>query len=356
MTLSEFLQRPAKRKLAKKSAVMEYAAASAGYEVERVSVNTILVRINGRQMPFQDMNGPASSAAAKATCLNKVATRALLAAAGLSTTRAGHFAPSEAEDAWAFATTLEGPVVVKPATEAMARGVTTGITDRAAFDAAWADAAQFYAPPQVSATMADDVLRPARIIVEEEVAGEDFRVFVVDGEVVSVTAKRRPSVQGDGQRTVGALIEAKNAVRATNPGLWDSPIPLDASLLDLLSASGRDLDSVPAAGEVVTLRSRANLWAGGDSVDLTDEAHPGFRDVAVRAAEVVPGLPYAGVDIIAPSLLEAPSSQNHVVGEVEFSPGATAHFPAVGQPRDMAGAILAFYAGLPDPARPWVWR
>lgn len=63
---------------------------------------------------------------------------------------------------------------------------------------------------------------------------------------------------------------------------------------------------------------------------------------AVRA---IPGLRYAGVDVLARDIRSAASDDNHIISEVEFSPAALSHFPLVGVPRNMAGAVLDFYLG-----------
>ena len=54
--------------------------------------------------------------------------------------------------------------------------------------------------------------------------------------------------------------------------------------------------SVPAAGEVVTLRRNANLSTGGTSTDVTDLVHPEVAAMCCRAAAAA-GLDVCGVDV-----------------------------------------------------------
>jgi D-alanine-D-alanine ligase-like ATP-grasp enzyme len=103
------------------------------------------------------------------------------------------------------------------------------------------------------------------------------------------------------------------------------------------------MSHVPAPGEIVILRSVCNLSAGGDSIDVTDEAHPGFIDIAIRGVRAIPGVEYAGVDLITPDITAPPTATNHIVSEVEHSPATMAHFPLIGTPRDMAGTVLQYY-------------
>lgn len=82
---------------------------------------------------------------------------------------------------------------------------------------------------------------------------------------------------------------------------------------------------------------------GGDSIDVSDTCHPGFKDLAVRAVGSIPGLEYAGVDLLTRDITSEPRPGNYIVSEVEFFPGPVAHFPVVGIPRDMASAVLDYY-------------
>ena len=52
---------------------------------------------------------------------------------------------------------------------------------------------------------------------------------------------------------------------------------------------------------------------------------------------------YAGVDLLTPDITAPPTATNYIVGEVEYSPAMMAHFPLIGTPRDMAGAVLQYY-------------
>ena len=181
------------------------------------------------------------------------------------------------------------------------------------------------------------------LLVEKHFEGNDFKAFVVGDDIVSVTQRRAASVVGDGLATVGELIERKNAIRAQNLYLCDFPIPTTPESLDLLTSAGLTLSHVPASSEIVVLRRVHNLSAGGDSVDVTEEAHAGFIDIAIRAVRAIPGVEYAGVDLLTPDITAPPTANSHIVSEVEYSNAILAHFPLIGTPRDMAGAVLQYY-------------
>ena len=48
-----------------------------------------------------------------------------------------------------------------------------------------------------------------------------------------------------------------------------------------LSEQGLNFDSILAVNEVAYLRENSNISTGGDSVDMTDEVHDSYKELAV---------------------------------------------------------------------------
>ena len=123
-------------------------------------------------------------------------------------------------------------------------------------------------------------------------------------------------------------------------------IKLDADALSHLDALGLDDHSVPAAGQVVTLRRNANLSTGGTSKDVTDLVHPEVAEMCRRAA-AVSGLDICGIDLrltdIAAPLHDPAGhgmAQPCAVLELNACPGLRMHLsPTEGRPRDVAAAV-----------------
>lgn len=334
-SLAEFAIENAPHRCTLKSAVVEYAALQRDLEIERIDAHKVLIRTPSALLPFTGLNGPDSTVVGRWLCDHKEVQRTHATRAGLRVNEFAVFPADSRSGGLAYARTLGWPVVVKPNNLSRSRGVTTDVRDAAAFNAAWRRARQAIAERNRFAN--------ARILVERQVAGDDYRLFVVAGRVVSVTHKARANVTGDGVKSVADLIAAKNEQRAANAYLREFPIPQQQDVLDALTASGRTLDYVPPEGERLTLRSRSTLNAGGDSVDVTEQADPFFCELAVAAVQAVPGVAYAGVDVITGDITTRPGDTEYVLGEVEYSPAPLAHFPAVGTSRDMAGAIVSHY-------------
>ena len=261
---------------------------------------------------------------------DKMLAKTLLAEAGIPVPDA--IVARNAREAAAAAETLGGPLVVKPRSGCQGASVIVGVTTPSAAAAAYA---QVTAPD-------------GGVIVEQFVPGSDYRVLVVDGRVVAAAELRPASVTGDGAHDIGQLVEQANADPRRGEGHSRAltRIRLDAQAIAHLAAQGLDIESVPAAGQAVTLRRNANLSTGGTSRDVTDQLHRDVADMCRRAAAVV-GLDVCGVDlrlddISAPRAGEGPDARLHgAVIEVNACPGLRMHeAPAEGTPRDVAGAII----------------
>ena len=330
--LRDFLRR-CDENVTLKSAVMEFAAREAGFTVERLTGRMILVGpINGRTIAFNQMNGHTSSHPGKVLCDQKHLTRSRLAAAGIPVPQSEVFWWDEYDKALQYFLDSNRTSVVKPASLARGKGITTDVRSTVDFEAAWRRALSAY-----------NIKTGKNILVEEQVPGEDFRLFVVGTDSVFATQRKRAHVVGNGESTIRHLIEEKNSSRRSNPYLKDFLIPTEESQLDRLPAAGRSLETIPANNVEIELRGTSNLSAGGDSIDLTNDLHSGFRDLAIDALTAIPGMQYAGVDVISPSITEAPKPGAYVVTEVEYAPAPITYFPVVGAAFDMAAAIMHFY-------------
>jgi D-alanine-D-alanine ligase-like ATP-grasp enzyme len=330
-SIDQFVHRAIAHGVGIKSAVIEHCGLARGLPVTRVNHRLIVVGRHGADsLGFANMNGYRSKLIGKEVCGDKEETRRRLASAGLSVAVSRQYEIGDFDRAVAHLQQMECPAVVKPSNRSRGRGVTTDVRTHRDLELAW------------QSVLAHRRTRvPTKVLVEEQHDGHDYRIIVVAGRVVSVTMRRRASVIGDGHSTVLELIREKNKERAVNPYLAAYPIPEDVAALDALRGAGLDLEHVPADGAHLVLRGMSNLAAGGDSIDVTDHVHPQFRDIAVRAVAAVPGIEYGGVDVITADI-SAPA-ERYIVGEVEFSPGPGPHFPVIGQPRDMGGAILDYY-------------
>ena len=65
----------------------------------------------------------------------------------------------------------------------------------------------------------------------------------------------------------------------------------------MLKEQGLRIDSIPEKGQQVFLRENSNVSTGGDSIDVTDDIHESYKQLAVDAVEVL-GASISGIDLI----------------------------------------------------------
>lgn len=301
------------------------AARERGIPVVRDAERRVIrLGTGSRQQLLQASVTARTSLLAAELARSKERTKRALASAGLPVPKG--VVVSTADEVVAALAELRAPVVVKPSDGNHGRGVTMNVRDetdaRRAFEAAAA-------------------VSP-RVIVEQQLAGRDYRVLVVDGRVVAAAERAPARVIGDGASTIQQLIDLLNLDprRGFGHGRVLSSVVLDDAAQRLLERDGLGPDSVPESGRVVQLRDAANLSAGGEAVDRTDELHPSIAAAAVRAAAVV-GLDIAGIDLITGDLSHGWNEGTSGIVEVNAGPGFRMHVsPSSGTPRDVAGPVV----------------
>lgn len=278
-----------------------------------------------KQRRIQAAETDLTSAISESIAQDKDLTKMLLDAAGVPVPLGRSV--TTAEDAWAAAQELGGPVVVKPRDGSQGRGVAVNIETRERVIQA------FEVAEEIS----------SEVIVERYIPGHDFRLLVVGGALVAASRRDPPQVTGDGVHTIRQLVEQVNAdpLRGDGHATSLTKIRFDDIALATLKKQGFDAESVPAPGTLIFLRNNANLSTGGSATDVTDEVHPEMAARAVSAARMI-GLDICGVDVVAESVHYPLEEQNGGVVEVNAAPGLRMHLnPSFGKGRAVGEAIIA---------------
>lgn len=218
------------------------------------------------------------------------------------------------------------PLVFKPLDGNHGRGISINIRTREDAVAAYEHAAKI----------------SRRVIVERFVTGYDFRVLVIDNKMVAAALRDPAHVKGDGVSTIQQLIDLENTDPRRGYGHENvlTLISVDRDTLDLLEKKEYTLETVPAKGEKVFVKSTANLSTGGTSVDVTDHVHPQNVFICERISKII-GLDICGIDIMAKNLSEPLNETGGVILEVNAAPGFRMHIaPSEGLPRNVAGHVI----------------
>jgi cyanophycin synthetase len=231
------------------------------------------------------------------------------------------------------------PLVLKPVSGNRGNGVSVNISnDEDAFRAFQA---------------ARKVYGMGGVIVEQFIAGSDYRVLVVDHKYVAAVKRTPAMVTGDGVSTIAELIEIVNSDprRGTGHSKPLTIIDTGGETAHLLQQNGLSLESVLPAGKVQFLKSIANLCAGGTATDVTDLMHPANVFMAERISRIV-GLDICGMDIISPDIGIPFNLNGGAVVEVNSGPGLRLHMePTEGKPRNVAGAVIDMLFPEGSPSR-----
>jgi cyanophycin synthetase len=218
------------------------------------------------------------------------------------------------------------PLVFKPLDGNHGRGISINIRNREDAVAAYEFAAKI----------------SRRVIVERFVTGYDFRVLVIDHKMVAAALRDPANVKGDGVSTIQQLIDNENMDPRRGYGHEKvlTLITIDRDTLDLLEKKGYTLDTIPAKGEKVFVKSTANLSTGGTSIDVTDQVHPQNIFFCERISKII-GLDICGIDIMAQNLSQPLTDTGGVILEVNAAPGFRMHIaPSEGLARNVAGNVI----------------
>ncbi|HEX8270431.1 MAG TPA: cyanophycin synthetase [Flavobacterium sp.] len=307
-----------------------------GIPFKRTGDNSIVqLGYGANQKKFQaTITGNTSSMATDAAS-DKEHTKKLLASAKIPVAKGG-LCYSEAEFKQLVSKTGY-PLVTKPLNANQGKGITININS-------WEQALEGFQSAK---------LFSKHVLVEKYVEGFDFRLLVIDGKFVAA-AKRIPAhVKGDGKSTISELIDNENQDPRRGAGHENvlTKLSVNRDSEQLLEKNGFTLDHVPFEGDIVYLRSTANLSTGGTAVDVTDEVHPENIFMAQRIAKVI-GLDVCGIDIMAQNLSEPIKKIGGVVLEVNAAPGFRMHLaPSEGTPRNVAAAVVDYLYPPGKPSR-----
>ncbi len=190
-------------------------------------------------------------------------------------------------------------VVVKPLNRSLSVGLTTDVSNKKAITKAIEKAAEY----------------SKKVIVQEQVFGEEVRFAMLNGVAVSALLRQTPRVIGDGLSNIAKLIEKENESRQQ---IKDSMVTyplLDAKLIKRKV----DLTKIPVSGEVIEL-SRATMISKGCSVyDVLDRVDSSYVTIAENLTRML-GTGFIVVDIFIKDFTKPANSNNYWFIEFNTSP------------------------------------
>lgn len=233
---------------------------------------------------------------------------------------------SSAKEGLEIAEYIGYPVVIKPVSGHHGNGVFVNIKNPDELSKAY--------------SLAED--HSTHILVEKYLKGDDYRVLLVDHEVVAV-AKRIPAhIIGDGSSTVKELIELtnKDPKRGDDHDAVLTKISIDDEARINLERQHLTLESIPEEDERIWLRDTANISTGGTAEDQTDRIHQSLKRILERTSKII-GLDLMGVDLISDDISLPVEDMNWGIIEINSSPGLRMHIaPSSGEPQPVGEKII----------------
>jgi cyanophycin synthetase len=305
-----------------------------GGGVQEVGIEGRRTRVYGR---YTEIDDPVTLQVAE----NKAVVLSMLRREGISVPRFVECDIQDIECAKGFVRKIDKKCVVKPANgTAGGVGVTTGV------EGTW------------------DLLKAAalasvfdrRILVEELIRGDVYRLLYLHGELLDAVVRKPPTVTGDGKLSIRALVKQENALRLEKGSeRAHCRLKIDMDMLKCLREQNLSLASVPREGEVVRVKTVVNENRGRENESATEALSKSIIIEGARAANVT-GVKMAGVDIITCDPTVALSESGGAVIEVNAVPGYYYHYMKVGEPFPVAIYVLKEVLGLRDSMNNKDWR
>lgn len=174
-------------------------------------------------------------------------------------------------------------------------------------------------------------------LIEEYLEGDDFRILVLDGKVLTSSCRKPAYVEGDGKKTIRELIKEYNSQPGVGKDLALCPIVRDFEFEKNLRENNLTEESVIEKDKIVYLRKNANISTGGRSFECNDKVNSKYKELAIKIAKLF-NLRFCAVDLIAKDIRKF---EEFGIIEVNSMPGFDIHeAPYSGRPFPVAEHLM----------------
>ncbi len=175
------------------------------------------------------------------------------------------------------------------------------------------------------------------IIVEEFIAGDEYRFLIIGEKIIGVLRREPANVVGDGIHTIRQLVTSKNL----DPHSFKPPkehIQLTHNEKAHLKKQRLSPTSIPRKGKKILLRENSNISTGGDPIDVTDTIHTYYKKIALKAVKIL-DVAVCGVDML---IINPEKKDTYAIIELNYNPTLSMHaYPYQGTPRDGATPLFS---------------
>lgn len=160
------------------------------------------------------------------------------------------------------------------------------------------------------------------VIIEEQLEGNDYRILVVNGDVVDVVCRDFISIVGDGKTRIDDLIKRRNEKQLENKDHTTHNIDWE---LIARESGGLDGDGILAAGKEIMISNVRNYHNGANikRIDIAS-IHPDNIAMLCKVNKAI-GLVVSGVDFMTPDITKSYRENGGTIIEVNANPGLDIH-------------------------------
>lgn len=223
---------------------------------------------------------------------------------------------------------IKFPVVVKPVDGCQGQAVTVEIKNKECFIRAVQEVFKFNRRKKG---------KPNSFLIEEYLAGNDYRILVLDNEVLTSMRREPAYVVGDGIKTIKELINDYNSQPGVGKEQPLCPIAKDFEFERNLKENNLTEDSVILKENKIYLRKNANISTGGRSFECDSMVNPEYKKLALKIAKIFQ-LRFCAIDLIA---IDIRKFEKFGIIEINGLPGFDIHeAPYSGRPFPVAEHLI----------------
>ncbi len=207
---------------------------------------------------------------------------------------------------WKKLSDFHFPVIIKPIDEAHGNGVCMNITSI----------------PELQKKLETSFWMYPKMIIQEQVSGEECRVLVVLGDVVVAYNRIPPSIIGNGYSSIHQLIEYENKNNPLRQEDYYAPLSFireDQELFDFVNKQWYEVNDILKEWVQLQLRWNSNMGTGGTAKDMTHILHDDIKKLCIDVAEKL-HLSICWVDILTTDFTKPLEEVGGVILEVNGTP------------------------------------
>ena len=294
----------------------EYAAAMTGSTIESLGSGIFKITKGERSVLVCEQNTQLGDSVTDQLISNKAAIYRLLAKSGVPLPQYIHLKDLDISTAKSFMSKINRSIVVKPAYGTGAgAGITTNVTGVIRLYQALAWSRAFC----------------LETVIEEQIKGDNYRLLVLNGELLDCIIRRPPTVIGDGITSIRRLIQRENKERIRNSArLAQNLIYIDLDTKNTLAAQGMSLRTKPAKGQVVKVKDVINFNRAEDNESPAEGPAESLILLSRKISETI-GVSLVGIDIITEDFTKDLGESGGRVIEVNTPPGHFYHHHKKGE-------------------------